>query len=143
MDSLPISDLDARSVSFVLNLCLSAADVRAVVGGPCGPTCGHVSNAVWQRNRLHAACCEATPLARRVTDLLDLRHVDALHAIRHAPCALVAGIVRDAVANDRRATWPGLLWAVATDPRPAVRSQAHPLMCECFLRGCELLRETA
>lgn len=143
MESLPISGLDARSVSFVLNLCLSAEDLRSVLGEACGPTCGHVSQGVWLRNRLHSACCEPGPVSRRVNDLLDLRHLDAIQLVRHAPTPLVAKTVREVVDGDRRAAWPGLLWALATDPRPAVRGQAHPLMCECFLRGCELVREAS
>lgn len=140
--SLPIWRLDCRTKSFVLGLCLSADDLEALVDWESGPPCcTHASPGVWRRNVLHAACRSDGAIARRVGDLLDLRHADAVLHVRSSERDVLAGEVRAHVLAGRRAAFAPTLWALATDARDEVRALAAIVVSEAFVLGCALVRE--
>ncbi len=139
-DTIAIWQLDCRTRSFVLALCLDDADIAEVGTFEDAPDGIGPSRAVWRRNYLHSACRAETPLARAVQDFLDVRFAGAVIAVRAGSELDLRQDVRVTIANRRLAEFPALLWALATDSREGVRQLGHELVCETFLAACSLIR---
>ncbi len=140
-DTVPIWQLDCRTKSFVLALCLDDEDVAGVGRFEDAPDGLGPSRAVWRRNYLHSACRAETALARAVQDFLDLRFAGAVLSVRGASVLDLRQDVRRCIADRRLHEVPSLLWALATDSRDGVRALGQELVCEAFLAACSLIRD--
>jgi hypothetical protein len=140
MDTRPIWMLDASLKGCVLGLCLSAGDLRALAPDESGATWSPTADDLCRRSRLRAACRRDTPLARRVADLLDVRHAALVLELRASPVDAVRARVRAALEAARLCEYAGLLWATATDARPAVQHLAATLAHATFAAGCAHVR---
>ncbi|MFN0242911.1 MAG: hypothetical protein ACKVWV_08485 [Planctomycetota bacterium] len=143
MTSTPLWQLDCRTQSFVLGICVDDPDLESLlpwhaIALPCG-----VPAELGRRSYLHALCKRETPVARSLSDILDLRHVETVLAIRSASERDVRARFLETVRARRHTQYPALLWAIATDARPGVRVVGGHLLCECFLLGCRYLRNGA
>jgi hypothetical protein len=142
MGSIPIWQLDCRTKSFVLGVCLSSEDLEALADWAAGPRCcSNASPAVWRRNVLHAACRAESVIARRTGDLLDLRHAEVVLDVRACDPRSLAALVRETVRAGRRASYAPLLWALATDARGEARALSAIVVSESFVLGCAFVRD--
>lgn len=139
-DTVPIWQIDCRTKSFILALCLDDDDVADVGTFDDAPDGVGPSRAVWRRNYLHSACRAQTPLARAVQDFLDVRFAGSVLAVRASHELDLRTEVRRALSDRRLQEYPALLWALATDQREAVRQLGQELVCESFLAACSLIR---
>jgi hypothetical protein len=95
----------------------------------------------FRRHRLHADCRRDSTLCRRVTDLLDLRHLDTVQFVRHSPLEAIEETVTTSLRAGLRGDLPGLLWATTTDPRAPVQELGRRLAGDLMSCACDLIRE--
>jgi len=123
----------------LFNHCLSDHDLRelgawADARGPHG-----LSPGVWCRALAHRACQRDEGFAAGIADLLDLRHLDAIAAVRASePADLAERIDAWASAPDG-AHLSGLLWALCTDARDEVHALGTRLCHEATTAACRSL----
>lgn len=141
MNSRPVWQLDPRSKSFLFGICLSDEDVAGLADWEDVSVCRALAANVWRRNYVHSACRGDTPVARRVTDLLDLRYAGAVLDVRCLDEEGVRTHVRDVLADEDNARLAPLLWALSSDSRAAVQACAQHVMAHCFVVGCRAIRQ--
>jgi hypothetical protein len=83
-------------------------------------------------------------LAARVSDMLDLRHIDLVSRVRAQDTADLAREARCQAQSATGETLVGWAWALATDVRPEVSALGQRLMADVYVRGLQTLarRET-
>lgn len=143
MRSTPFWQLDCRTQSFVLGICVHDRDLESLLPWHEITFPDGVPAELSRRSYLHAHCRNDSTVARRVSDVLDVRHVEMVLAIRSASEHDVRDRFLDVVNARRKAQYPALLWALATDARAGVRVIGGHMLCECFLLGCRYLRSAA
>lgn len=132
-----LSELDCATRHFLLTVCLCDEDLR-LLGYWDGEERAGLSPETWCRGYLATLCAKDGEAARAVADLLDLRYVDTVLAVREMCSHRVSCACRHAARGDYGRTLDGLLWAVLTDSRGPVRAAGHRLMnelCVQALRG--------
>jgi len=136
--STPLSELDCPSRMFIVSLCLSDADLRAIdflLDDP-PPT---VSQATASRIALHRACARVPELAAHVSDLLDVRHMERVLEVRHAQPADLSERARELDAQSGGDVLAGWSWALLTDERTEVSTIGRRLMAECYVASLQRL----
>ena len=149
MDSLPaptplsrdLWQFDPLTRGLVLGLCLSDEDLTPLVDCPDAEFCFSRSPDSLRRDRLQAGCRRNSRVCARVSDLLDLRHVDTVQFVRSADPEAVSETVDSCLRVGLHARLPALLWATATDPRPEIQELSHFIARETMARACDLIRE--
>ena len=143
MDSRSVQDLCCTTQSTLFNVCLAEGDLGRLGRWAECPNRLGFSPAVWWRASLHRAGQRDASVARRVTDLLDLRHVDTIVLVRGLPRKqLEQAVDRWLVQPDGEAL-AGLLWALCTDARPEVHALGVRLCHEAVTVACRELVETS
>lgn len=117
-----LRDLCCLTQATLLNVCLDDDDLRALGVWNDEPNGRGFSPAVWCRAFLHKACRRDPEVARQLSDVLDLRHVDSVVVVRCKDEDELAADVAAWLARPRGEELPGLLWALCTDHRDAVHA---------------------
>jgi hypothetical protein len=141
--SRPVTDLCCIARATVFNVCLADEDLRRLDAWDDRRVPGDYTPAVRNRAALHLRCRTDEAVAGRLSDLLDLRYVDTVLAVRGMGEADVAATVDLWVAEPMGEALPGLLWALCTDPREAVRGCGVQLCHEAMTQACRGLVEGA
>lgn len=131
--SRPIQTLGCPTLHFLTSFLLSDIDLMAI---GCWDAEMHegLTPTAWCRSLLHVALQQREDAARRVADLLDLRHVEEVLDVRASlPTDLEA---RAAHAIDGREGARGLVWALVTDPRDDVHRLGKQVITEIYVRAC-------
>ena len=142
-DQRAVEELDPQALTFLIGVCLSEEDVTRLLAVDTVPPCCRFAVGVSRHNRIHAGCRAGGALARRVTDLLDLRHADLVWEVRTASADAVRARVAEIVREQRVDLYPGALWALLSDGRAVVQVFGGSLVFECFRLGCEAVRRGA
>lgn len=122
MKSRSLADLCCLTQASLFQYCLTEEDLRALGLWQDAPGRTGFSPAVWCRLLLHRACHRSPPTASAVSDLLDLRFLDALVRVRCSEPEALEERVRDWVERPVGCELPGLLWSLCTDPREGVHA---------------------
>lgn len=136
-NSPALTQLDCAARHFLLTVCLEDADIEAL-GYWDGEERAGLRPATWCRGYLATLCAKDDEPARRVADLLDLRHLEAVLSARETCPGRLGRACHHAARGEYGGDLAGLLWAVLTDRRPAVYAAGHRLMnelCVVALRG--------
>lgn len=143
MDSRSVQDLCCVTQATLFNVCLSENDLRKLGAWTVCPSSLGFSPAVWCRASLHKACrCDAS-VAQRVTDLLDLAHMDSVIMVRGLHEEQLAEAVSRWLEQPDGRALPGLLWALCTDARPEVHVLGIRLCHEAVTFACREFVEAA
>lgn len=138
--SLPLQRLDCSARMFISSLCLTPEDLDRLGIEVTGTACC-LSRETQARSVAHWMMGEDEQLARRITDLLDLRYATEVLHVR----SLSVEEVHDANALRARQgfgqTLVGWSWALLTDPRQELGRLGHNLMGECYVRGMQHLAD--
>jgi hypothetical protein len=131
--SRPIRSLGCPTLHFLTSFLLTDTDL---VGIGCWDAEMHsgLTPTAWCRSLLHVAIQQREDAARRVTDLLDLRHLEEVVDVRAALPSELACRATDAVDGQGNAR--GLVWALVTDPRDEVHSIGLQTITEIYVRAC-------
>lgn len=127
---------------FISSLCLTPEDLDHLGIEVTGATCC-LSQETQARSVVHWMMRGDEQLARRVTDLLDLRYATEVLHVR----SLSVEEVHDANALRARQcfgqTLVGWSWALLTDPRQDLERLGRNLMGECYVRGMRQLADAS
>jgi hypothetical protein len=137
-EALALQHLDCSTRMFLVSLCLADEDLSALGFLPSDRSCGPGRRTA-ARAALHRILVCEPALARRVADLLDLRHLEQVAAVRaEEPHAIEARLQHgcDELGGEALAAWS---WALFTDGRREVYLLGRRLMGECFVRAMGLL----
>ena len=138
--SKPLSELDCSIRMFLVSLCLSDGDLeRFDVLSPADPGC--VGRETAARTVLHRLCATEPDLERRVTDLLDLRHVDRVAHVRSRETEDLAEEAARGGREARGEELAGWAWALLTDGRAGVQRLGRCLMGESYVRAMQGLSQ--
>ncbi|MEM1451016.1 MAG: hypothetical protein AAF957_05265 [Planctomycetota bacterium] len=132
LSSRPLNELGCPTLHFLTAFLLTDTDLVGLGIWDSEMRQGLTPTA-WCRSHLHVAVQCNEHAARTVTDLLDLRYVDQILAVRSAGIDALSVAAADAVADPGHAR--GLLWALLTDPRDKAHALGTQLMTEVFVRG--------
>lgn len=122
MKSRSLVDLCCLTQANLFQFCLAEEDLRGLGLWRDEPGRSGLSPAVWCRVLLHRACHASGAMAGAVSDLLDLRHLDAVVRARCSEPDALAERVEGWVRAPDGAELPGLLWSLCTDPRDDVHA---------------------
>lgn len=136
--SLSLGQIDCSTRMFLVGLCLDDGDLAGLGLLPRAADLS-VRRRVAACSALHRLLAAEAGLQARVADLLDLRHLERVCAVRaSAATQLETELVQAAERADGCAL-AGWAWALLTDPRPEVFALGRRWMSECFVRGTRLL----
>ena len=119
---------------FLSCLCVSDGDLEELGVMPEGCECC-LSRGTQARSVLHRLIVDDDVLARRLTDRLDLRHLDEIAHVRSLGIEEVAAESRRRGKVGAGDSLVGWAWALATDERSGVAGLVQHLMGECYVRG--------
>lgn len=131
--SKPLNQLGCPTLHFLTSFLLTDTDLMAV-GCWTAEVRHGLTPTAWCRSHLHVAVQCEDAASQRVTDLLDLRHLDAIVEVRAADLDTLA--TRTVHALSDREGLRGLVWALLTDPRNEVCGLGQQLITEIFVRAC-------
>lgn len=131
--SRPIQSLGCPTLHFLTSFLLTDTDLVAI-GCWDAEMHGGLTPTAWCRSLLHVAIQQREDAARRVADLLDLRHVEEVMDVRMSTAPELECRAADAVDGHEDAR--GLVWALVTDPRDEVHAIAKQMITEIYVRAC-------
>ena len=131
--SRPIQGLGCPTLHFLTSFLLTDTDLVAI-GCWDAEMHGGLTPTAWCRSLLHVAIQQREDAARRVADLLDLRHLEEVLDVRASlPSELAC---RAANAVDGCGDARGLVWALVTDPRDEIHAIGRQTITEIYVRAC-------
>ena len=106
--------------SVVFHVCLRDEDIFALgIDGGTAPI--GLGESAWLRHELLLRATREPALLVRVTDVLDLRHADAIWSVRTTCVGQLSQKVMCRIGQRPDETFAGLLWALLSDERSDVR----------------------
>lgn len=124
---------------FIASLCLTSEDLEQLeVRIPDAPCRVSVDTAM--RSMVHQRLGNDEAFARRVHDLLDMRHVETVLFIRGLDPDGLREHVRDKAFRATGSELAAWAWGLVTDTRPEVIILGQAFMGECYVRGMRSLR---
>lgn len=130
--SRPLKGLGCPTLHFLTSFLLSDTDLMALRCWSAEERDGLTPTA-WCRSLLHIAIQCRPAVAAQVGDLLDLRHVDDVLAVRAAGVAALRVAAGSAFLEKDQGR--GLTWALVTDPRDEVHALGKQLITETYVRA--------
>jgi len=144
MKSLGIWNVPREMRDLLLGLCLTGSERRRLAMGCTGEDRGPAATPeATYRLRLLGACSVESTVARRVTDLLDLRYVDLAQFLHGLEPEVVKQELEAAIARGIDRDLSAYLWCLATDPRHSVRALGRTLHVEALTCAYGILQEVA
>ncbi|MEL6714312.1 MAG: hypothetical protein AAFP86_11095 [Planctomycetota bacterium] len=138
--TVPLQTFDCTTRMFICCACIDDEDV-----GPLGldGACAHVgvSETTYHRSVLHRLVGADAALARRITDLLDVRYVDEVFRVRTQSVEDLTQESRERARGGLGETLTGWAWALLTDARAPVVTLGRQVMGEAYVRGIRSLAE--
>ena len=140
--STPIYELDCPTRMFLVTVCLSDQDLVRLGWDHEQPSPFPISPAVAARAGLHRLCLRDQGLARRVCDLLDLRHLDTITFVRNSDPEDLERTAFQHGSQSEGSVLAAWAWALLTDAREDVKQLGRRMMAECYVRSMQQLVET-
>lgn len=141
MSTPRLQTFDCTTRMFISCMCVTDDDLRRLGLMPEGTHVCCVSAGCQSRSVLHRLLGEEEELARDVTDMLDLRHADAVAFVGVSEASDVAHLNRQLAREATGQELVGWAWALLRDGRDEIVRLGRHLMGECYVRGIRRLAE--
>jgi hypothetical protein len=137
--SLGIAEVGEAPRAAIFSLAIGPGEMAAMgLDGPGHPETGPFDR-VRRLRTLQRFATEQPAVARRISDLLDLRFTDTLLYIRSLDDQTVTLVARAWLESPEPEALPGLIWALCTDPRQVARCTGVRLAHQAAWLGCQTL----
>ena len=137
---MTIRDLCCHEASAIFSFCIDNQELLEL--GLSTPA-GHATHVGHLRaiGLLRSLCRDQEAVSTRLTDLLDLKYLDTILIVREMDRKQIDRIAQTWSQAPRGEALPGLIWALCSDERMAIRQAGLRLATEATWLGCQRLIE--
>ncbi|MFT4709644.1 MAG: hypothetical protein ACJAZ8_002851 [Planctomycetota bacterium] len=135
---MTIRDLCCHEASAIFSFCVDNEELLEL---GLSTNAGHTSHLGRLRalGFLRSLCRDQWAVSTRLTDLLDLKYLDTILIVREMDQDQIDRITNTWSRSPRGDALPGLIWALCSDERGAIRLAGLRLASEATWLGCQRL----